>query len=112
FPMLRAAELERLVADGKYLSAWGEFDLQAKAYSIAVPVGFYENYRSLVTLTQPTYRNGGYVYGGYKIGDGFFQPWYGERETNEGGELSAGFGVPLLKDRTIDKRRAEIMQTN
>ncbi len=54
---------------------------------------------------------GGYLFGGYKIGDGNFQPWFGERETNEGGEFSAGFGVPLLKDRTIDKRREELIKS-
>lgn len=108
YPPLAAAVLERQIADGKQLSTWGAFDLGIKAYGIAAPEGFYENYRSRVLLTQPTL-NGGYVYGGYKIGDGLIQPWFGERETNEGGEFSAGFGLPLLKNRVIDKRRAKLL---
>src|SRR5690606_12212462 len=73
------------------------------------PLGFYQTTRSGVVLTQPVYR-GGYVYGGYKIGDGNFEPWYGNRETNEGGEFKVGIAFPLLRDRTIDKRRAALAQ--
>ena len=54
--------------------------------------------------------SGGYLYGGYKIGDGNFEPWYGERQTNEGGEFSAGYGVPLLSGRAIDKRREALLK--
>ncbi len=108
YPPLAAAVLERQIADGKQLSTWGAFDLGIKAYGIAAPEGFYENYRSRVLITQPTL-NGGYLYSGYKIGDGLIQPWFGERETNEGGEFSAGFGLPLLKNRVIDKRRAKLL---
>jgi outer membrane protein TolC len=75
-----------------------------------MPLGFYENYRSLVGLTQPMTDNGGFVFGGYKIADGFFQPWYGERETNEGGELSLGMQYSLWQNRGIDKRRAAFFQ--
>ena len=111
YPMLLSVLLERQIASGKQLSAWGEFDLVAKAFGIAAPEGFYRTYRNGVSLNQPTF-GGGYLYGGYKIGDGNFQPWFGERETNEGGEFSLGLGVPILKDRVIDKRRAALFQAN
>lgn len=111
YPMLAAAVFERDVTLGQLLSAWGEYDLQVKAFGIAAPEGFYQTYRNAVGLTQPVFR-GGYVYGGYKFGDGNFQPWFKERETNEGGEFSAGFGVPLLKDRQIDKRRLAVFQAD
>ena len=109
YPLLLTAMLERTIADGKQVSAWGEFDLNIKAFGIAAPEGFYQTYRNGIVAEQPVFR-GGYLYGGYKIGDGNFQPWFKERETNEGGEFSAGFGVPLLKDRLIDKRRAAVFQ--
>lgn len=111
YPLLVSAMLERDVAEGKELSAWGEFDSNVKGFGIAAPEGFYRTYRNGIAIDQPVFR-GGYVYGGYKIGDGNFQPWFGERETNEGGEFSAGFGVPLLKDRLIDKRRAAVFQAD
>jgi outer membrane protein TolC len=111
YPLLRAAILERQVADGKQLASWGDFDLAMKVFGIAEPQGFYQTYRNGIALEQPLIR-GGYLYGGYKIGDGNFQPWFGERETNEGGEFAAGFGVPLLKDRLIDTRRAAVFQAD
>ncbi len=107
YPLLVSALFERQIADGKQLSAWGAFDLGVKAFGIAAPEGYYKTYRNGIALDQPVFA-GGYLYGGYKIGDGNFQPWYGERETNEGGEVAAGFGVPLLKDRSIDKRRESL----
>lgn len=111
YPLLVSAMLERDVADGKQLAASGEFDLNVKAYGTAAPMGFYKNYRNGVALDQPLF-GGGYLYGGYKIGNGAFQPWYKERETDEAGEFSAGIGIPLLKDRTIDTRRAELFQAS
>ncbi len=111
YPLLITAMLERDIVEGRQLSARGEFDTDVKAFGVAAPEGFYQTYRNGVAVDQPLFR-GGYVYGGYKIGDGNFQPWFKERETNEGGEFSAGLGVPLLKDRTIDKRRAALFQAN
>ncbi len=105
YPLLETVLLEREIADGKQLAAWGEFDLGLKAYTTATPEGFYETYRNGVAFNQPLF-DGGYAFSGYKIGDGNFEPWFGERETNEGGEFSAGFGIPLLRDKLIDKRRA------
>lgn len=109
YPLLQVAFRERQVADGKQVSAWGEFDLNLKGESIAAPLGFYQTYRNKFALEQPTF-GGGYLYGGYKIGRGSFQPWFKERETNDAGEFSAGFGTPLLKGRAIDQRRADVWQ--
>jgi len=107
YPLVRAAYQERLVADGNQLSAWGEFDTKLKAMSENQPLGFYETYRNSAGVTQPLY-GGGEVFGGYRNGDGSFEPWYRERETNEGGEFKGGVLMPILRDRTIDSRRAEV----
>ena len=109
YPLLQIAFLERGVADGNELAAWGEFDTGVKLFGIETPQGYYENYRQGVVVTQPTYQ-GGYVFGGYKIGRGDFQPWFKDRQTNDGGEFAMGAGVPLLKDRAIDKRRSQLFQ--
>ena len=105
YPEIEIAIGEIETARGKALASWGEFDSVFAAHSISQPLGFYQTYRNGAGVTRPLY-SGGEVYGTYRIGDGNFEPWYGERETNEGGELKAGFSVPLLKDRNIDKRRA------
>ncbi len=109
YPLLQAAVRERQVQDGNLLAAWGSFDLQLKAFGIAAPEGYYENYRSGFALNQPL-MDGGYAYGGYKIGRGDFQPWFKERETNDGGEFAIGLGTPLLQGRAIDKRRTQLFQ--
>jgi outer membrane protein TolC len=106
-----AALQEEAIAQGKQLSARGAFDLKFAAESMNMPMGFYENYRHGVKLEQATVM-GGTVYGQYRIGDGSFQPWYGERETNEGGEFKAGTMLPLLRNRNLDERRAEIMKAD
>lgn len=111
YPKVLDAILERQIAEGRQTSAAGEFDLKVKGFGIAAPMGFYKTYRNGISLEQPLY-GGGYAYGGYKIGDGNFEPWYGERETNEGGEFALGFGTPLLKGRTIDKRREALLISN
>ena len=51
---------------------------------------------------------GGQVFAGYRVGRGFFEPWYLERETNKGGEFKAGFVAPLAQNRGIDANRAEL----
>ena len=98
YPLLLSAMAEGQIADGKQLAAWGDFDLNVKAYSVAAPEGFYQNYRNVVSAEQPLF-DGGYLYSGYKLGRGNFQPWYGERESDDGGEFSIGLGTPLLKGR-------------
>ncbi|MFO0901622.1 MAG: TolC family protein [Pirellulales bacterium] len=110
FPALEAALREFEIAGGKQVSAWGEFDLKLKAESMSQPEGYYENYRNVVKLEQAL-MPGGNVYGAYRIGDGNFPVYYGERETNEGGEFKLGWETPLLRNRSIDDRRAELFQT-
>lgn len=110
YPEIEIAIGEIESANGKVLAAWGEFDTVASAHSISQPLGFYQTYRNGVGLARPLYE-GGEVYSTYRIGDGNFEPWYGERETNEGGEFKAGFSLPVLKDRFIDKRRAKLLKS-
>lgn len=110
FPALEALRQEMTIASGKELSTWGEFDLKVKGESMAGPMGYYQNYRHLLRLEQGVFQNGSTVFGQYRLGDGFFPPWFGERETNEGGEFKAGLILPLLRDRAIDQRRADIFQ--
>ncbi len=110
FPLLLATLEQRSIADGRLLTANGEFDTKLFAESLSGPVGYYQTHRQRAGVVQPMY-GGGYVLGGYRLGEGSFQPWYRERETNQGGELTAGFGVPLLQNRDIDKRRAGLWRS-
>lgn len=111
YPLLESALYLRDIADGNHLSAHGGFDLKLKAASENGPVGFYETYRQSIGLVQPLY-SGSEIWGGYRIGRGNFQPWYLERQTNDAGEFKAGVSVPLLRNRAIDQRRADLWRTD
>lgn len=111
YPLLEAALLTRDIAAGEHLSAHGGFDLKIKGATENGAVGFYETYRHTLGVLQPLYQ-GSSVFGGYRIGRGTFQPWYLERQTNDGGELKAGIAVPLSRNREIDGRRAALWRTS
>ncbi len=107
FPLLVAAYQENQITAGKQIAAWGAFDTKLKAASENGPTGFYQTYRHSTGVSQPLY-SGGEVFGGYRIGRGDFQPWYKERQTDDGGEFKAGVSLPLIRNREIDARRAEL----
>lgn len=107
FPLIRQAVAARTIASGEVLSATGSFDHKLEGYSNSQPLDFYKNYRQQMEVKRDTYW-GGEVYAGYRIGRGEFEPWYQERQTNEGGEFNAGFVMPLAQDRGIDANRAEL----
>lgn len=111
FPLVLAAVQEAQVTAGKQQAARGAFDLKLVAESLNTPQSFYENYRQRVKAEQPTFAGGG-VFGQYRVGDGDFPVWYGERETNEGGEFKVGLFTPLLRGRAIDERRAEVYRAD
>lgn len=110
YPLLQIAIYGRNIAAGEQLSAEGAWDLKLKADANNAPVGFYKTYRNGVGFEQPTMW-GGEIFGGYKLGDGNFEPWYGNRETNEGGEFRGGITVPLWQNRKIDERRATLWKS-
>ncbi|MEN9556477.1 MAG: hypothetical protein RLZZ232_2763 [Planctomycetota bacterium] len=107
YPLLQSAVMTRQIAIGQQTGASGAFDTKVKGASENGPLGFYETYRQSLGLVKPTYW-GGEVFGGYRVGRGDYQPWYQERQTNDGGEFKAGIQVPLARNREIDDRRAEL----
>ena len=111
FPLVEAAYLENQIANGNVIAAEGEFDTKLKLSSENGPTGFYQTYRQKAGFTQPLF-NGGEVFGGYRLGRGDFEPWYEERQTNDGGEFKVGASVPLLRNRDIDARRAALWRAN
>lgn len=107
FPLLQAAFFSRNVAAGEQVAARGGFDLKLKAASETGPTGYYETYRHSAGMLQPLY-NGADVFAGYRVGRGYYQPWYLERQTNDGGEFKAGVVIPFARNRSIDERRANL----
>ena len=111
FPEIEIARLEANIARGEITQATGAYDLHLDYFSLNQPVGYYENSRSGVSLSRQLWW-GGYAIAGYRIGRGFFEPWYKERETNKGGEFRVGWVQPLLQGRAIDPYRVALFQAN
>ncbi|MFN3192553.1 MAG: TolC family protein [Aureliella sp.] len=111
FPAIQQARLQRDVASGEIVSAFGSYDTKLYGYSLNEPVGFYHNFRQGLGVARQTWW-GGYVSAGYRIGRGDFQPWYEERDTNGSGEFKVTAGIPLLQGRAIDPQRVAVFQAN
>ncbi|MEZ6135496.1 MAG: TolC family protein [Pirellulaceae bacterium] len=109
YPKIAEMRLARTVANGQLVEAYGAYDTKLQGYTLSEPTGFYRNYRHGLGLARQTWW-GGYLSAGYRIGRGDFQPWYKERETNEGGEFKLAAGIPLLQGRAIDAQRVAVFQ--
>lgn len=110
YPLLRAAEQERSVAGGRLLSAMGAFDTNLSVVSTNVPIGTYENYRFVSSVTQAYSSTGLRSFAGYRGGYGDFPGYSGGSKTADGGEFRAGVNLPLLRDGSIDRARATFQQ--
>ncbi|MEN1679528.1 MAG: TolC family protein [Planctomycetota bacterium] len=109
FPVIREAVAARVIASGERLSAEGAFDRKVEGMSNVQPMDFYENHWYRLKMERDTYW-GGKVGAGYKLGRGSFEPWFLERETNDGGELSLTVQAPIVRDRLIDQNRSDLWQ--
>jgi outer membrane protein TolC len=108
YPPLLAALQERPLAQADVLAAEGRFDLSLRARLDSDSLGYYSNKRWDFGVDQPFAWNGMSVSGGYRIGDGAFAPYDGKLDTRSLGEWRSGIRMPLLRDRSIDSRRAEL----
>jgi cobalt-zinc-cadmium efflux system outer membrane protein len=108
YPLLIAARQESIIAAGELLSAEGAFDLKLQSKANSNQFGFYRNRDGGIGATQPLRALGAEVFGGYKRGQGNFGPWEQDRLTLSSGEWSGGARVPLMRDRSIDRRRADL----
>jgi outer membrane protein TolC len=110
FPLLLAAEKEREIAEGRRISALGGFDTKLGVIGDTVPAGFYQTDRLDLLVTQPLKTGGIDIFSGYRIGRGEFAIWNKGRQTNLDGELRLGARLPLLRNRSIDERRADLQR--
>jgi outer membrane protein TolC len=108
FPPLRAALLERPLAEADLLTATGRFDLRLRSVLDAQTFGFYRNERFALSLDQPTTLWGATGYTSYTQTVGSFPGYDGKLQTNSGGQYIVGARIPLARDREIDPRRAEL----
>jgi outer membrane protein TolC len=109
YPPQLAALIEQDIANGRVRSAMGAFDWNLNAGGASNLAGFYDGRSGFANLEKPLSFWGGSVYGGYRLSSGFLADYNKER-TGVDGEVVLGFKVPLLRDGTIDRRRATLWQ--
>ncbi len=111
FPLIVAAQQERLAAEGERLAASGGFDPSWRTMGVAVPWGGYPSARVDTVVEQPLPFWGSSVFAGYRLGRGDWPVYDGKLETNQYGEVRAGARINLLRDGPIDRRRAGIQKS-
>ncbi len=106
YPLLAAAFQERGITAGELVAAEAPFNTMLTGEGRTFPLGFYRYTIANMMLEKANWK-GGRTFAGYKIGRGPTLPiWFGDLETNDGGEFRAGFTQSLLRGLAIDKRRA------
>lgn len=108
YPPLLMAMIERDITGGRLQSAHGVFDLGLFAKLYANPAGYYQYGTLDVGVEQFTGLWGSTIFGGYRLNRGDELPTYYSNRTQEGGEPRVGLNVPLLRDGSIDRRRANL----
>lgn len=109
YPPYLAALIEQDIANGRTRQAMGAFDLNLNAGGAFQPAGYYDGQTGYAMLDQPLPFWGGNAYGGYRLSSGYL-PNYNKDRTSSDGEAVLGFSIPLLKDGSIDRRRAALWQ--
>jgi outer membrane protein TolC len=109
YPPYLAALIEQDIANGRVRQAAGAFDLNLNVGGSFNLAGYYDGNTGYALLEQPLPFWGGSVYGGYRLSSGFL-PNYNKDRTSVDGEGVLGFRIPLLRDGTIDRRRAALWQ--
>ncbi|MFN0079388.1 MAG: TolC family protein [Prosthecobacter sp.] len=109
YPPYLAALIEQDIANGRVRQAMGAFDLNLNAGGTMNLAGYYDGQTGYAMVEQPLPFWGGSVYGGYRLSSGFL-PNYNKDRTGVDGEGVLGFRLPLLRDGTIDRRRAALWQ--
>jgi len=108
YPPLLASLIERDIAAGRLQSARGAFDFNAFARLFSTPAGYYERTTWDTGFEQFTGIWGSTIFGGYRVTLGDTLPDYDSSRTQGGGEPRIGVRVPLLRDGSIDRRRATL----
>ncbi|MBL9037044.1 MAG: TolC family protein, partial [Archangium sp.] len=107
-PLLDASRADAESSGADLLAARGAFDPTLKARGGFIPISGYTSTRFDVVLEQPTPLYGLNLFAGYRLGQGDFPVYYGERATNSLGEVRAGLDLPLLRNGWVDRRRTTI----
>jgi cobalt-zinc-cadmium efflux system outer membrane protein len=108
-PNLLAAKTQLDAAKASQKIADGGFDPVIKFNSYDFIEGNYQNSGYLdATIEQPTTLYGTRFIAGYRRSKDGLPPYYDQEITQNDGEVRAGIEVPILRDGSIDRRRANL----
>lgn len=109
YPPWLAALIQQDIMNGRARQALGAFDTTLSAAGIFQPSGYYNGQSAFTAVEQPLSFWGGSVYGGYRLSGGFLAD-YDKNRSERDGQAMVGFRLPLLRDGTLDKRRADLFK--
>ncbi len=112
FPVILAAKAEVAKAHAELLTARGGFDPLIQSKLLTSTVGRYKNYYSDTEIDMPISNSGNQFFTGYRLGRGNFPVYDQKMWTYNQGELRLGLDIPWWRDRTLDKRRANILMSH
>jgi outer membrane protein TolC len=110
YPPLLAALQDRTLAAADVLAASSRFDLSVKSAYDSVHGGAYPTDVFKAGVEQALPFQGMSWFAGYQLGTGTFASYDGKLQTDTGGEYKAGLRMPLLRDRPVDARRADLQK--
>lgn len=99
-------DADRRAAAGEVRSASGGFDPVLRGLAGAVLTGEYPLQRYDLSIEQTTALYGLSAFAGWRRGTGTIPVYDGKIATNAWGEVRGGLRLPLLRDGSIDRRRA------
>lgn len=109
YPEIKEILLAVKSSEQDRLSKEGSFDTKLELDGYSRADGYYNGDFIKVSLKKNLPVYGIKVYGGYKVSDGDFPLYEGEMDTLDGGEYSAGFSIPLLRNRDLDMDRLAVL---
>ena len=109
-PKREAALAKIQEAKGSLLQSRAPFEPVISAAGSANPSGYYEHTQIQGGVQQRIPKTPLVLEGKYRRSTGDIAPYYGERETRRGGEISGRLKLPLLQGLTIDSERTAIAQ--
>lgn len=107
-PSYLAATERTLAVRSEVDEADAQFDPRVTQQSLVRTSGYYDGRYAEQQIIRPIRPMNGEVSLGYRISDGRFPVYEDRLNTLNGGEISLGVKLALLKDRSIDSRRANL----
>ncbi len=109
-PLIIQEFLNLDMADADILATRGYFDFKLKGEYDERIDGYYDGRSTEGKIEKPLGFLNSEIFVGLRESDGSYPEYEGDFETLNGGELSAGFKVSLLRNNVIDENRLRLKQ--